>query len=122
MIIITDKFITYALLMVERLFKFFEIEDLRFEFCGGVVAIGRCSQYIHLVDNKDHNSQSLEVVIDYFHCNQKNFHVLLHQQNLSFLWTDTTPIRTGCVHRMRSVRTDRLPYVTMHLPHAFYSC
>ena len=40
MIIITNKLITYEVLMVEGLFKFFEFEDLRFEFCGGFVAIG----------------------------------------------------------------------------------
>jgi len=27
--------------MLEELFKFFEFQDLRFEFCGGFVAIGR---------------------------------------------------------------------------------
>ena len=43
-IIITNKFITYEVLMVEGLFKFFEFEDLRFEFCGGFVAIGRRKQ------------------------------------------------------------------------------
>ena len=31
----------YKILMVEGLFKFFEFEDLRFEFCSGFVAIGR---------------------------------------------------------------------------------
>ena len=35
------KFTAYKILMVEGLFKFFEFEDLRFEFCGGFVAIGR---------------------------------------------------------------------------------
>ena len=35
------KFTAYKILMVSGLFKFFEFEVLRFEFCGGFVAIGR---------------------------------------------------------------------------------
>lgn len=34
-------FTAYKILMLEELFKFFEFEDLRFEFCGRFVAIGR---------------------------------------------------------------------------------
>ena len=43
-IIFTNKFFPYEVLMVEGVFKFFEFEDLRLEFCGGFVAIGRCKQ------------------------------------------------------------------------------
>ena len=35
------KFTAYKILMVSGLFKFFEFGVLRFEFCGGFVAIGR---------------------------------------------------------------------------------
>ena len=35
------KFTAYKIRMVEGLLKFFEFEDLSFEFCGGFVAIGR---------------------------------------------------------------------------------
>ena len=35
MIIITNKLVV----MVEGLFKFFEFEDLRFEFCGAVLSL-----------------------------------------------------------------------------------
>ena len=41
MMITTNRFIAYEILMVEKLFKFFEFEVLRSEFCGGFVAIGR---------------------------------------------------------------------------------
>ena len=37
------KFTAYKIRMVEGLFKLFKFEDLRFEFCGGFVAIGRRS-------------------------------------------------------------------------------
>jgi len=40
MMIITNKFIAYGILMVEGLF-IFDFEDLRFVRCGGFVAIGR---------------------------------------------------------------------------------
>jgi len=41
-------FTAYKILMLNELFKFFEFEDLRLEFCGGFVVIGRRTRECHL--------------------------------------------------------------------------
>ena len=38
------RFIGYKILILRELFKFFDFEDLRSEFCGSLVAIGRCTR------------------------------------------------------------------------------
>ena len=53
-------FTAYKILMLKELFKFFEFEDLRCEFCGGFVAIGR-RRWQTLVPKLADNTQSLDL-------------------------------------------------------------